>query len=281
MLFGRNKFPKQPNPNGTKIYAYDGDNIVEQLNASGTATARYTQGLGIDEPLEVYEGGKSYYYHADGLGSIVALTKSTGTAANTYFGYNTFGGMPAPSETVANPFRFTGRDWDSETSLYYYRARYYDPSIGRFLSEDPIGDAGGGSAYIYVDNHPTLLVDPLGLQGILGTIPLPKMMGNDLEVFNIALKYAKETACEVKGCDGALQDYGIKSLAALLDRMAPNINVFDGRKSTYPYPPNNRWAVTWPKEPLAQWRSQTSATHFSAIISGTRVLLPLLIRSEL
>jgi uncharacterized protein RhaS with RHS repeats len=83
------------------IYAYDGDNIVEQLNASGTATARYTQGFGIDEPLEVYESGKSYYYHADGLGSIVALTKSTGTAANTYFGYNTFGGMPNPSEPVA------------------------------------------------------------------------------------------------------------------------------------------------------------------------------------
>jgi RHS repeat-associated protein len=137
--------------------------MVEQLNSSGTATARYTQGLGIDEPLEVYEGGKSYYYHADGLGSIVALTKSTGTAANTYFGYNTFGGMPNPSETVANPFRFTAREWDSETSLYYYRARYYDSLFGRFISEDPIGMNGGVNAYRFEVNDPATLRDPRGL----------------------------------------------------------------------------------------------------------------------
>jgi RHS repeat-associated protein len=150
---------------GTTIYAYDGDNVVEQLNASGAATARYTQGLGIDEPMEVYEGGKSYYYHADGLGSIVALTKSTGTAANTYFGYNTFGGMPAPSETVANPFRFTGRDYDSETGLYYYRARYYDSLFGRFLSEDPLGFSSQlANLYQYVFNNPVRWTDPSGLK---------------------------------------------------------------------------------------------------------------------
>ncbi len=79
---------------GTTIYAYDGDNIVETLDATGTATAEFTQGLGIDKPLEVYEGHGSYYYSADGLGSIVALTKSNGSAVNTYFGYNTFGAMP-------------------------------------------------------------------------------------------------------------------------------------------------------------------------------------------
>lgn len=118
----------------TSIYAYDGDNRIEDLSATGTATARYTQGLGIDEPLEVYEGGKSYYYHADGLGSIVALTKSTGTAANTYFEYNTFGADPAASETVANPFRFTGREWDSETGLYYYRARNWRSVTSAFRS---------------------------------------------------------------------------------------------------------------------------------------------------
>jgi len=161
-FFGLNHFHKSSS-SGTTIYAYDGDNMVEQLNSSGTATARYTQGLGIDEPLEVYEGNKSYYYHADGLGSVVALTKSTGTAANTYFGYNTFGGMPAPSETVANPFRFTGREWDSETSLYYYRARYYDSLFGRFLSEDPLNLSEGMNFYEYVNNNPVLFNDPFGL----------------------------------------------------------------------------------------------------------------------
>jgi YD repeat-containing protein len=143
--FGRRIY--KSSTSGTTIYAYDGDNRIEDLSSAGTATARYTQGLGIDalrprvrdfgrrdEPLEVYEGGKSYYYHADGLGSIVALTKSTGTAANTYFGYNTFGGMPNPSETVANPFRFTAREWDSETSLYNYRARNWRSVTSAFRS---------------------------------------------------------------------------------------------------------------------------------------------------
>jgi len=90
--FGRRIY--KSSSSGTTIYAgacpersrRDGDNVIEQLNSSGTATARYTQGLGIDEPLEVYEGRASYYYHADGLGSIVALTKSNGSAVNTYFG---------------------------------------------------------------------------------------------------------------------------------------------------------------------------------------------------
>jgi RHS repeat-associated protein len=93
----------------------------------------------------------------------VALTKSNGSAANTYFGYNTFGAMPAPSETVANPFRFTGREWDSEINLYYYRARYYDPLFGRFLSEDPSQFARGVGLYTYVFNDPANEVDPSGL----------------------------------------------------------------------------------------------------------------------
>jgi RHS repeat-associated protein len=138
------------------------DNIVEQLNASGSPTARYTQGLGIDEPLEVKVGNGSYYYSADGLGSVVALTKSNGSAVNTYFGYNTFGAMPSASETVANPFRFTGREWDPETNLYYYRARYYDPLWGRFLSEDPLQFDVSDNFYLYVGNNPVLFSDPLG-----------------------------------------------------------------------------------------------------------------------
>jgi hypothetical protein len=59
------------------------------------------------------------------------------------------------------------------------------------------------------------------------------MTGNDLDVFNKALELAKTTACD-PNCDGALQDFGIKSLAALVNQMAANVNVFDGRKSTYP-----------------------------------------------
>jgi hypothetical protein len=80
--FGR-RIEKISPTSGTTIYAYDGDNVVEQLNASGSPTARFTQGPGIDEPLEVQIGRGNYYYSADGLGSVVALTKSN-RAARVY-----------------------------------------------------------------------------------------------------------------------------------------------------------------------------------------------------
>ncbi len=71
-------------PTGATIYVYDGDNVVEELDGSGTAVARYTQGLGIDEPLAVYRGGASYYYNADGLGSITSLADASGQIAASY-----------------------------------------------------------------------------------------------------------------------------------------------------------------------------------------------------
>jgi RHS repeat-associated protein len=77
---------------------------------------------------------------------------------------------------------FTGREWDPETGLYYYRARYYDPKIGRFISEDPIDFEGGVNFYSYVENNPVNLVDPEGLQAclIIGRVPTvidPYMIG--------------------------------------------------------------------------------------------------------
>src|SRR5207245_8530451 len=59
-------------------------------------------------------------------------------------------------------YAFTGRDWDAETGLYYYRSRYYDPTLGRFISEDTIGTDAGPNVYAYVDNNPILLTDPNG-----------------------------------------------------------------------------------------------------------------------
>ena len=92
----------------------------------------------------------------------MALTKSTGSTVGADVGYDTFGGMPSASETVANPFRFTGREWDSETNLYYYRARYYDSLFGRFLSEDPLRSPDE-DMYVYVYNNPARYFDPFGL----------------------------------------------------------------------------------------------------------------------
>ena len=91
-----------------------------------------------------------YYYHFDGLGSIAALSEEDVNIVETYT-YDVFGtpaifdpdGGQISESSVSNPYIFTGRRYDDETGLYYYRARYYAPVIGRFLQTDPIGYADG------------------------------------------------------------------------------------------------------------------------------------------
>jgi RHS repeat-associated protein len=116
-------------------------------------------------------GGTTSYYQQDGLGSISSLSNSAGALANTY-AYDSFGNLTAFTGTLTNPFRFTGREFDSETGIYGYRARYYDPSAGRFSSEDPLGFGGGLNFYEYGYNNPTDFIDPFGLQSTRPGCPL-------------------------------------------------------------------------------------------------------------
>jgi RHS repeat-associated protein len=145
---------------GTSVYAYDGINLVEETNSGGTAVARYSQALNIDELLAMLRSGTVSYYQADGLGSVTSLSSAAGAIANTY---DSFGNLVASSGSLVNSFRYSGREFDSESSLYYMRARYFDPATGRFLSEDPIGFGGGSNFYAYVGNSATNFRDPSGL----------------------------------------------------------------------------------------------------------------------
>jgi RHS repeat-associated protein len=122
-------------PNFTGIFVYDAANLIETLNSSGTEISSYTLTRHIDEPLAEIRSGGSSYYEADGLGSITSLSSSTGTDANTDT-YDSFGKVTNFTGTLSNPFRYTAREFDAESNLDYYRARYYDPTSGRFLSED-------------------------------------------------------------------------------------------------------------------------------------------------
>ncbi|WP_240746430.1 RHS repeat domain-containing protein [Desulfuromonas acetexigens] len=149
----------------TTTYVYDGENIVFTTVNDGTATttSHYVHGPGIDEPLAMVVNGQSSYYHADGLGSIVALTDAAKNVIQRY-GYDSFGMVTAENPEFGNFYAFTGREWDRELGLYYYRARYYDPMEGRFISRDPIGFAGGDvNIYAYVQNQPVDFSDPYGL----------------------------------------------------------------------------------------------------------------------
>ena len=157
--FGRRIY--KSSSNGTSIYAYDGDNLIEETNSSGTAVARYSDGLNIDEPLAMLRSAATSYYHADGLGSVTSLSNAAGALAQTYT-FDSFGKQTASSGSLTNPFQYTARESDSETGLDYYRARYYDPSAGRFISEDPIRFEAGVNFYAYVRNNATGFRDPTG-----------------------------------------------------------------------------------------------------------------------
>jgi len=146
---------------GTTNYVYDAANVAAQLDASGNVVAEYAQGEGVDEPLALQRNGATAFYQADGLGSIISLTDASGAVTDTY-AYDAFGNVIADGSTV-NPYRYTGREWDAETGLYYYRARYYDPQTGRFINEDPIGWVAGPNGYAYVANNPLYFTDPEGL----------------------------------------------------------------------------------------------------------------------
>ncbi len=149
--------------NGTINFLYDGADAIEELDSSGNLLARYAQGAGIDEPLSELRGATGVYYQQDDLGSVTSLSNSMAALLNTYT-YDAFGNIAASSGSFLNPYLYTGRDYDSETGLRYYRTRYYLPDVGRFLSEDRIGFKGSSNFYTYVDNEPPNFVDPWGEQ---------------------------------------------------------------------------------------------------------------------
>ncbi len=190
-------------------YVYDREDILFELDGSNNVITEFVHGHGIDEPIAMIKNNQTYYYHADGLGSIIAITDANGNVVQRYE-YDSFGNIIYQQDTsFLQPYTYTGREYDEETGLYYYRARYYSSELQRFISEDPIRLKGGINFFRYVKNNPIKFIDPLGLEGCG---PGPKGGWGDRLVPDAPLGYDFKKCCDDHD-DCYKGDYGCKPRA--------------------------------------------------------------------
>jgi RHS repeat-associated protein len=194
---------------GTTNFVYDGAGITEELNGAGGIVAKYVQSGGIDEPLAMFRSGATSYYLVDGLGTVTSLTGGTGSAVAVY-AYDSFGNVLSGGG-VSNPFRYTGREFDSETGLEYYRARYYDPVEGRFISEDEVRFEAASNFYAYVSNNVPNRFDPSGHQAqeIAKEAPAALELVKRPEVAGPVVICAASGVCALAAVDIGLAAYDV------------------------------------------------------------------------
>jgi len=158
------RIAKSVNGSSTQ-FVYDGDNVILEFNGSAIPSVRYFQGPGVDQTLAQEGNGQTSWMLTDHLGTVRDLVNNSGTVVN-HFTYDSLGQvLNSTPEGVDTRYKYTGREFDAETGLYYYRARYFDASVGRFIGQDPIGfSAGDSNLYRYVFNSALDSTDPSGLE---------------------------------------------------------------------------------------------------------------------
>lgn len=150
--------------NGQTVgFLYDGNQVIAEL-AGNTVNVKLLSGIAVDEMLARYSAAGARHYLTDALGSVVAMLKDDAGVQN-YYAYSPYGETTPSANDDGNSSEYTGRENDL-TGNYYYRARYFDPVLKRFISADPIGLEGGINQYNYVNGNPVNYVDPYGLRDV-------------------------------------------------------------------------------------------------------------------
>ncbi len=195
----------------TTTYFYAGDQMVEEYNGK-SLVASYVFGNNIDETLQMKRGNDVYYYHANQLGSTMAMTDKSGNVIErvdydaygkpTYLNAN---GEIIEQSSIGNNILFTGREYDPETATYYFRARTQHPGIGRFMQKDPLMYLDAMNDYAYVINQPITGIDVFGLsiKKILGLLPkinqkLAREIAENKQVQAAAAQQAKQGRASMK-----------------------------------------------------------------------------------
>jgi RHS repeat-associated protein len=237
----------------TTEYLYDKSRLIEEW-VGNTSVANYVYGNKLDEVVLMNRGGSSYYFHNDVIGSTLALTNTAGNVVESYrydpYGAVTFfngSGNPIASSAVNNSVLFTGRQYDVESGLYYNRARYLSPKLGRFLNPDPIGFKDGMNLYEYALSNPLRYIDPRGTiatekcEGISTTIKadlfakyLPSVIGDKIKTFEVSLGY--------KSCKKCCPDDSKKPGATITDKEISIQMGWSGDTGYLSAPP---WGIAW------------------------------------
>ncbi len=158
-------------------YLFEGEHWIMEYDSGGTNISNVLYGRGVDELIsrgvQVNGVNQGWFYFPDRNGNISVVTNGTTEVLESYR-YDAFGlptVTPGAGGAIGNRFLFTGREWNPTFGFYEYRARAYNPKIGRFMSEDPKGfDAGDYNLYRYVSNDPLDKTDPMGLDALFDLV---------------------------------------------------------------------------------------------------------------